>query len=214
MNIQLRNIEASDTLGRNGTVWQGTIYIEGTKVGKAYNYGDGGETMWDAIDDKGQALIKQAEKWAKKQPPYTSSIIGTDKKPIKARMNLSLYLELQISKYLDQKQLRKEMKNSIVYGVPDSGTWTRLSFKEPIATLLANKLYLGALALGLQTKVFPNMGKGAVILKTNIPEEFHERLAIKKGQIVPQESEKHEKRPQKTQGDDVVDKRQSRPRKR
>ena len=212
MKIELRNIESNDRLGREGTIWQAKLYIDDFEAGKAYNHGDGGPTQWGHLNAKGLELIQKAVKWSKTLPPHITTFPGKSK-PVSLRMDFEFYLDLLLDKHLEGKQMNKDMKKAILFGVPDSGKYTLLSFKVPISSILANKMYLGFLAEQLREQVFPKLTNGAVILNTNIPEAFHEKLNIKKDQVVAQKEEKQQKKPQKYPNDDL-DNRQKRTRSR
>ena len=93
MEIRLKNIYVGERLSRETTAFQATLYINGYRVGVITNDGQGAATMYRPIDDRGVALIKEAEFWCKGLPPVIFSDEMVDCKPVTVPMEMEIYLD-------------------------------------------------------------------------------------------------------------------------
>ncbi len=69
MKIELKEIHHSAQLSEETHAFTANLYINGTHAGYAKNNGHGGATYYQAKDEKGKVLIKEAEKYCAELPP-------------------------------------------------------------------------------------------------------------------------------------------------
>jgi hypothetical protein len=187
MNIKLRNIYVNERMSEETTMFQAVLYIDNKRAGTAENRGEGGATFFMAFNEQGAKLISEAEEWCKKQPPHVDPEQRDpldESKPASYDMDLELYVGLQITDYLIQKDIakfkkgmEKHMVNGIVYGVPDS-SYRFIKFQIPLSKFFEDDKKLVALKRHIDEKVIPRLDNGEKILNTNIPPEISTRLGI------------------------------------
>ena len=192
MDIQLKGIYVSEKMSEETTAFKSNLYINNVKAGTADNDGHGGSTFYQADDQRGRQLIKEAEDWCKKMPPITMDYYSNDGQVVTVPMTLEHYIDNLVSEHLKQKDairfqkmVQKHMPNSILYGTP-GGDLFSMGFKVPISALLQSERGINGLKKAIQQKVLPALKEGHIILNTNIPSEIVQALGIGAAQIVEQ----------------------------
>jgi len=190
MEIILKEIYVGDRLSREATVFQATLYIDGYRVGVITNDGQGGATMYRPLDDRGIALIRQAEVWCRTLPPMVLADTMSDGRPVTIPMELELYLDNIVTDWLTQKdaeafrrKAEKKMIRSILFGVPDK-TFRARTYGARIDWLIHRKGWVDQLRDDIHRKVLPLLEENEKILNTNIPWHVVERLDIPMGKWV------------------------------
>jgi hypothetical protein len=196
MEILLKNIYVGERLGRETTAFQATLYINDYRVGVITNDGQGGATMYRPLDDKGIALIREAEAWCRHLSPVVFSERMGDGKPISVPMELEIYLDSLVTdwwKNKDAEQFRrkaeKEMLTAILFGVPGK-TFRVMRYTKPIATMIRFVKGVERLRLDIHAKVMPLLREDEKILNTNIPAGIVRWLDVPRGKWVDEASEK------------------------
>ena len=119
------------------------IYINGVHAGYTKNEGHGGSTYYQAKDEKGKELIRQAEEYCKTLPPIE---YPADKymEAFSIDMNLEHYIDDLLNKYIEKKEtakfntkLNKTMSQGIVYGVPNQ-SFGAITYTIPLVNVLAH----------------------------------------------------------------------------
>lgn len=168
MKIELKNFKHFASLSEETYCFQAAIIVNGVKCGTAENRGFGGCTdIHSDHTEKGRELIKQAEEYCKKLPPYHVSEFGT------TDMNLEFFIDdlvhaavMEKAKKQDEKRLAKKTEKAVLYG-NDSEYYT-LTFKVSIADFIAK--YPQTLKKHILEFTKKHEGKGYRILNNNIPE--------------------------------------------
>lgn len=169
MKIELKKLKIAEHMSEETTAFTADIYVDGKKAGYAKNDGHGGCTFYQAYDGK-RSLIEAAEKFCETLPDRTFDM-GKGRDPFVMKMNLEQMidnlLEDEMQKRADakfKKKLEKNMVNSIMWGVPNSGSYTRLKQKRPLS-----KYPLPSLQ-ALIDKIKKEFKPGEVFLNTNFEE--------------------------------------------
>jgi hypothetical protein len=175
MEIKLKNIYVNERLSRETMEFQATLYIDGHKVGVITNDGQGGATMFRPRDDRGVALIREAEVWCRRLPPMTSPDVMINDKAVTVPMELEIYLDNLVTAWLDEqdrdrfrKKMEKEMLTAILFGVPGK-TFRLLKYRNPIAAMIRFNKGVEQLRQDIHKKVMPLLQRNEKILNTNIP---------------------------------------------
>lgn len=190
MKIELKNIRHSEALSEETNAFTASLYINGIKVGIAKNRGYGGPTDYQAFDEEGRKLVKEAEVYCKSLPPYVNpDILKEDGKPLEFKMDLELFIDNLLEDHLRRKDLKrleaiikKKEANSVLFGVPGTADCRYLQFKAPISDMLNKPDGTKALAECIERKILPNMLEGYKILNHNIPEEVFQKAGLKENQ--------------------------------
>ena len=160
MKIELKRISINERMSEETTCFVADVYVDGVNVGEAKNDGHGGSTFVYAGSAPGnRQLVAKAEAYAKTLP----DIHYPD-------MNFSLKSDLEHivddlvfaeQKKKDAKKLEKKMEKSIMFGVPNSGTYSQISFKVPLSSMSKAELQ------GYVVQYKSKFKKGEVFLNTN-----------------------------------------------
>lgn len=204
MKIELKNIQHSEALSEETYAFSASLYINDIKAGTASNRGHGGSTDYDALNDRGRQLIREAEDYCKTLPPEK---FKSGEREYTIDSNLENYIDNLLTKHLQQKDLQKfrsqadrAMEKSILVGIPNHSFRT-LTFKMPIGMLLVHPNGPNILRDVIATKVIPNLKEGEQVLNTNIPENvFKDAGLTPKQYITPSETKPLKKAIQKKKG--------------
>jgi len=190
MEIILKNIYVGERLSRETTAFQATLYINGYRVGVITNDGQGGATMYRPLDDKGVALIREAEVWCRRLPPLVITGEIVNGKPVTIPMELEIYLDNLVTDWLNQKDLepfrkkvQKKMLTAIVFGVPDK-SFRVMKYRIPIAAMIRFDKGVEQLRLDIHRKVVPRLKENEKIMNTNIPAGIIRLLEVPAGKWV------------------------------
>lgn len=133
MEITMKSVKFSEALSQETNAFTANLYVDGKKVGYIRNEGHGGETMVQPIDGNSRAKFKEAEEYCKSLPPYT---YGDPK--IEIPMNLSMYVDDLMEKWLKEKEAKKiakKMNTRLMWGVPNSNSYKEVNYKRPLASI-------------------------------------------------------------------------------
>jgi hypothetical protein len=190
MEISLEDIYSGERLSREATIFQATLFINRYKVGVITNDGQGGATMYRPIDDKGVALIREAEHWCRGLAPMVGTETMTNGTPVSIPMDLETYLDNLITDWLNQKDVarfwrkaEKEMYNAILSGIPGK-TFRVMRYGDAIARLVRRYGGVEQLRLDIHRKVIPMLQENEKILNTNIPLRIVRQLGVPAGKWV------------------------------
>lgn len=188
MKIELKTIHYNDQLSEETAAFSANLYINGYKAGTASNHGRGGATNYTPFDEKGRALIKEAEAYCKSLPPdkYT---VGEEEHQLD--MDLELYIDNLLQDYLRKKDLQqfrkkfeKYAENHIVIGVQDQSFRT-LRLKFPVDLILVHPNGESVLADVIREKIIPDLKENEKVLNTNIPEKVLKNAGLSSDQYLP-----------------------------
>ncbi len=196
MEITLKNIYVGERLSRETTAFQATLYINSCRVGVITNDGQGGATMYRPLDDRGVALIKEAEFWCKGLPPVVFADEFVEGKPVTIPMELEIYLDNLVTAWLNQRDLQrfrrkaaKEMLGAIVFGVPDK-SFRVMKYRQSISEMIRFNKGVDQLRKDIHKKVIPLLGENEKILNTNVPPGIMRLIDVPAGKWVEQVSGK------------------------
>jgi hypothetical protein len=191
MEIVLKDIRVDDRLSDDSTCFSATMYIDGVRAGVARNDGNGGMTDYRSFDKQGKQLIKEAEEYCQGLPPFTAVGAGSNGEDVSVRMDLSIFIEDLLIKYLNEregarfdKRLEKAMESSIVVGIPGKsfGGW---KMKFPIEHYLSKEKWREILKLTIENRVVPDLKPGEFILNNNLPADFVATLKVGADKLQP-----------------------------
>lgn len=191
MEIELRNIQVFERLSEETTAFAATIYIDGVRAGEAKNEGQGGNTFYQALNEKGRTLIREAEKYCESLPPRLVKGSEFGGKDFSVAMDFEGFIDNLVMNHLIAKDLAKfqrkmenAMQNGIVVGVPDSEfrVW---KLKLPIAHFMSNDKSAQQLRRLVEDKVVPDLKTGEFILNNNFPVEFVMQLKVGADRVLP-----------------------------
>ncbi len=187
MEIKLKNIHVDFRLSEETNAFTADLLINGKNAGTALNDGHGGMTNCRARDQKGAALIREAEIWCEQLPPEVVKFEDG------STYNLSISLDYYLGRIVDEHIAKKEqarlerlMGNSIIFGNPDGVEYRRIKFSHPIRDLLKTEAGFAALKGAILNKVLPALGKKGKIQNRNIPQVIIDRIGIPKDKMVEQ----------------------------
>jgi hypothetical protein len=190
MEIILKNIYTSERVSPETTVYQAMLYINGYKVGGIANDGQGAAIMYRPIDDRGIALIREAEVWCRKLPLVVFPDTLSNGKPVTIPMELEIYLGDMVTEWMNKKDIEafrwkteKRMKDAILYGVPNK-TFRVTFCRFNIDWLIKSKRAVEQLRLDIRYDVLPLLAENEKILNTNIPRKIIRRLDVPAGKWV------------------------------
>ena len=171
MKIELKKLKIAEHMSEETTAFTAEIYVDGVNAGYAKNDGRGGCTDYHHNpDQKSKDLMRKAEAHCLTLPPikYPAS---HGMKAFDVKMNLENLIDQFVEDELkrkDQKKLEKKMVNSIMWGVPNAGSYREIRQKQPLSA------YNVVALQGLVDRVKSNFKKGEQFLNTNF-----EKLGIK-----------------------------------
>lgn len=192
MKIELKNIQVAENMSEETTAFTANLYIEDVRSGYVKNDGRGGNTWYQAIDERGGKLIRDAELWCEKLPPiiYPADPDIKDDEPLTIPMKLEHYIDDLLTKHLQKKDLEKfnskaekHMNYGLLVGTPDK-EYRMYSFKKQIIDLLTIPSGIDSLKKNIEKHILPGMKPGEKILNTNIPPNLFEALGIPPDKIV------------------------------
>jgi len=191
MKIVLKNIQVNERLSEETTCFAATIYIDDVRAGEASNRGHGGNTSYNALDERGAELIRKAEKYCKGLPPRTYEGMGVEGKDLVVKMDLEGFIDGLITDHLTKKdltqynrKLEKAMQEGIVVGIPDE-SFRAWKLKVPVARYMESDRTKEILRKIIVGRVVPDLKKDEVILNHNFPADFVKLLKVG-DRLVPQ----------------------------
>lgn len=188
MKIELKKIHHSEQLSEETHAFTADLYINGTHAGYAKNNGRGGATYYQAKDEKGKVLIKEAEKYCAELPPRNDEDQLLD--DLSWDMDLGQYIDDLLHLYLEKKEidrfnskLNKRMLDGLVFGIPDQ-SFRGFVYPIPMIQLLARPKGPEIVLKDLTEKVLPLLTDGNKLLNTNIPESIIKTAGLNEQQYV------------------------------
>jgi len=174
-------------MSRDSTAFSADLFINGVKVGIAYDTGNGGEIEYESTSKPGAQLIAEAERWCLSQPAYTSPPDDLFPKGFTHPMNLRWYIDQLFTTWHNEKELQifhkklqKASIRSIVTGIPDKQFCPALTFTQAtIDQILQQPEGIQKLENIIAEKVLPKLAEGELILNSNIPVEQIGSIEIK-----------------------------------
>jgi hypothetical protein len=183
MEIKLTDIRISERLTKETTAFESCLWINGIKVAKVGNYGQGGPNYYLFINDTGRRLIDEADAYCQTLPPriYAS---GPGENPLKVPMSIETMIDGIVFEHLLQQDLvrfrakmEKQMFFSILFGIPDT-QYQKMKYTIPISVLCNHPKGIEILKHDIHMKVLPLLTGGKKILNNNIPPEVKSALAL------------------------------------
>jgi len=169
MKIELKKLKIALHLSEETTAFTADIAVNGMNVGYAKNDGHGGATFYNCNPEpECRVLLKRAETHCLSLPAiqYNGSF-----GPMEIEMNLEQFIDNLVEDELkkkDRKQLEKRMEKSIMWGVPNSISYTEIKQKQPLSS------YNVVALQGLVDDIKKRFKTGEQFLNTNF-----EKLGIK-----------------------------------
>ena len=172
MKIEIKNIKINTAFSEETICFTADVYVNGTKTAYAKNDGHGGCTFYNSYENK-RELLRQAEAFAQSLPSTTETFGETT---ITLESNLERMIDDVIYKASNdkenakfQKKILKATETAIVYGVPNSGSFSSVGFQGKPKLSDVMKTPNGRAAIqSLVLRIKGELKKGEVILNTNI----------------------------------------------
>jgi len=188
MKIELKKIHYSEQLSEETHAFTANLYINGTHAGYAKNNGRGGATYYQAKDEKGKVLIKEAEKYCAELPAKNTEDKSLD--DLSWDMDLAQIIDDLLYLYLEKKEidrfnskLNKRMLDGLVFGIQDQ-SFRGFVYPLPMIQLLAQPKGPEIVLKDLTEKVLPSLTDGNKLLNTNIPESIIKAAGLDEQQYV------------------------------
>jgi len=166
MKIELKKISFNERMSEETNCFVADLYINGKKVGYVKNEGHGGCTDYRGNSKEDNVLIQEAEKYFLSLPKVKSEEYNFEYQP-----TLESYIDEQLEAYLkakEMKKMEKYMLTGILFGIPNSGSYSRIDYKHSLSALAkVNHLALQARVNQIKERYCT---KGEVILNTNLTE--------------------------------------------
>jgi len=173
--VQVKNVRFHE--GREGTGVNADFFINGVKCIHVLDDGNGGCLSIDILaygskdPEKIKALVAELEAYVDSLPEkpfeFNGTLLKDDNGNVRMIKNtLEDHLNDHLYEYEHQqvqKKIEKRMQTSILWGVPNNGSYGYIDFKRPLSTLP-----LEALQTKLNILVMEKCKKGVVILNTNL----------------------------------------------
>lgn len=173
MKIEIKNIKINTAFSEETICFKADVYVNGVKTAYASNDGHGGDTFYNAYENK-RELLKQAEAYAQSLPSTTETFGETT---ITLESNLKRMIDEVIYKSFNdkenakfEKKIQKATETAVVYGVPNSGSFQSIGFKGKLKLADLMKTPQGRDAISrLVNRIKGELKDGQVILNKNIP---------------------------------------------
>ena len=161
MKIELKKIEFYERMSEETNCFAADLYINGKKVGYVKNDGQGGQTDYRGYSKADNEVIAKAEAYCKTLPKVKYHTMEFEQ-------SLEHVIDQLFEDYLkakEQKKMLKLMQTSILYGVPNGLSYTKISW--------SNKTPLSAIPVNILQKTVDEIKakhctNGIVILNTNL----------------------------------------------
>ena len=116
MQIKLKNIKVNLTFSQETTMFDADIYVDGVRIGFAYNEGRGGCTYYTSIgNDKCRQALRQAEAFCESLPKEIYE-------GIELSSNLEGYIDNLVDQFVNNREqrrfvnkLKKDMEKYVCY---------------------------------------------------------------------------------------------------
>ena len=132
MKIELKKIAFYERMSEETNAFTCDVYVNGIKTGYAKNDGQGGSTYIHSYEGK-SLLLHEAESYAEAQPPIQVTF-ANHTHPIKVTLDLLIdkmveeHVKAKLNKNFEKK-IQKACEVSIVWGVPNSGSFHAIPFQ-------------------------------------------------------------------------------------
>lgn len=174
MKLEIKNIRYFPTRSEETNNFTADIYVDGVKVGRADNTGQGGPTSYYVIKNELVGKLKAAEKYAESLPPTISSY-GEDDKAFEIKSNLEWVIDMAVEDFINNKDIIKfnkakerAMLKGIVYSDNETSfrtiTWGHRTMAEVLA--------IPSGKIAIRNEIKKVKAKGGKVLNTNIPQEL------------------------------------------
>jgi len=132
MKIELKSVQHYPRLSDETNAFNANLYIDGIKVAACENQGKGGPTsIWVTNKEK----YKQYQDFIKSLPPRKSEYFPGEEFPVTEED----YIDDLLYAFLNEKELKKLTKKSIVYADTDTpDSYKLITYKNTIAQLMAH----------------------------------------------------------------------------
>jgi hypothetical protein len=178
MKIELKNINYYLSFYDHYPSYQAELFIKGRLAGKVRNEGYGNACEYEAINNEGALLLKEAEQYCASLPDVNyGPVYGNDEIILKSSLTLELDREfeqyLMISQHVDfEASQDRNMLKGIIYGGLDERAYSIFDFRVPLARILANPAGGEIVKQILHEHILPKLHKGIMVLNTNIAEDI------------------------------------------
>jgi len=162
--IELKKISFNERMSEETNAFVADLYINGKKVGYAKNDGRGGCTVMHGYSREDYQVIMDADAYCKTLPKVKSGNSEYEQ-------DLESVVDQLLEDYLtakERKKMEKYMLTGILFGIPNSGSYSRVDYKHSLSALAkVNHLALQARVNQIKERYCT---KGEVILNTNLTE--------------------------------------------
>jgi len=162
MKIELKKIKFSEAMSEETNAFTAELFINDKRIGYCKNDGHGGCTDYQANSPVLRTVIENAEAYCKSLPKVKYGDMERDN-------SLEDVIDQLLEDWLnakEQKKMERKMQTGILWGKPNSSTYTYLNYKIPLEGLSKTAPRM------LQERVDQIKAKyctgGVVILNTNL----------------------------------------------
>lgn len=142
MKVTLKNVKFSEHMSEETNAFTADVCVDGVRCGYAKNDGRGGCTDVRAYgqDSKNLRLFYGCEEHLKTLPEIN---IGTEEVPFMVQSNMENVVDQLFEQWLKEKEtkkLEKKMLTHLLWGVPNSSSYTQINFQKPLDTIPHDKM--------------------------------------------------------------------------
>jgi len=170
MKIELKNLKVNLQFSEETTLFKADVFVNGIKVGYADNDGHGGCTNIRPYEGK-MPLLMSAYEYARTLP---NIIIGLTDSGFTFPSSLDWLVDDIVTKHCIEKtnkatanRLKKHTETCIAWGVPNSGKYTTVGYKQKLSQVVKTHLLL---VQDLLDRTRKGLKDGEEILNTNLAE--------------------------------------------
>jgi len=135
MKIELKKVQFSEHLSEETNAFTANLYVDGYKIGYVRNDGCGGNTNVQPDSGDVWEKFREVEEYCKTLPPesytYNNEVHYFDS-------NLENVVDGLFEHWLKQKEVKKlerKMKNHLMWGKPNGGSYKSVNYKRPLSGL-------------------------------------------------------------------------------
>lgn len=172
MKLEIKNIRYFPTRSEETNNFTADIYVDGVKVGRADNTGQGGPTTYYVIKNELVGKLKAAEKYAESLPPTKTSF---GDKSFDIESNLEWVIDTAVEDFIKNKEMikfNKAKERAMLKGLVYSDNETSFRTVTWGHRTMAEVLAIPSGKIAIRNEIKKVKAKGGKVLNTNLPQEL------------------------------------------
>ena len=172
MKLEIKNIRYFPTRSEETNNFTADIYVDGVKVGRADNTGQGGPTTYYVIKNELVGKLKAAEKYAGSSPPTKTSF---GDKSFDIESNLEWVIDTAVEDFIKNKEMikfNKAKERAMLKGLVYSDNETSFRTVTWGHRTMAEVLAIPSGKIAIRNEIKKVKAKGGKVLNTNLPQEL------------------------------------------